>query len=115
MSATTIEVRDFFGLFELDDAGTVLYSRVDHGGSNGTNGSNLTGHNFFKEILPCENREELKRRIRRFVTSEVQVDNFIFNCRINNDSMVVRIMLARISERTGGEKTKSILVHIRKP
>ncbi|HKS27167.1 MAG TPA: hypothetical protein VJS44_05080 [Pyrinomonadaceae bacterium] len=116
MNASQIEERNFFGLFELDDAGTVLYSRVEPDGrsSNGA-GASLTGQNFFKEIVPCVNGEELRRRITRFASSEIQADNFIFNCQIENAPLTVRVLLARISERSNGEKTKSILVHIRKP
>lgn len=116
MNTLLTEERDFFGLFELDDAGTVLYSRVEPG-SRSTNGEgqSLTGHNFFREIVTCENREELRKRIARFAASEIQADNFMFNCRVNSGFMAVRVMLARISERSNGEKTKSLLVHIRKP
>lgn len=117
MNASQIEERNFFGLFELDDAGIVLYSRIEPDGrsKDAAGTRSLAGQNFFKEIVPCENGDELRRRITRFAASEVQADNFIFQCRINSDSVAVKVLLARISERSNGEKTKSILVHIRKP
>jgi hypothetical protein len=114
MNAALLEEQSFFGLFELDDSGIVLYSRIEvDGRSNGT-GANLAGQNFFKEIAPFENIEEFRRRVASFVRSDGQADNFIFTCRINNGSLPVRVLLARIRERSHGAQTKSILVHIRK-
>jgi hypothetical protein len=114
MNTSLAEEQGFFGLFELDDSGTVLYSRIEiDGRSNGT-GTSLTGQNFFKEVAPFQNIEEFRHRITKFAQSDAQADNFIFTCRINDGSMPVRVLLARIRERSNQDHTKSILVHIRK-
>jgi hypothetical protein len=114
MNTSLLEERNFFGLFELDDSGTVLYSRIEANARPNGEESHLTGQNFFQEIVPFENKEEFRRRVARFARSQMQADNFIFNCRINNGSLPVRVLLARISDRSGRDHTKSILVHIRK-
>lgn len=114
MGTSLVEERSFFGLFELDDSGTVLYSRIEVDGRSDATATSLTGQNFFKEIAPFDNVEEFRQRIAGFARSAAQADNFIFTCRINRGLMPVRVLLARIRERSNGEQTKSILVHIRK-
>jgi hypothetical protein len=114
MNTSPVAERNFFGLFELDDAGTVLYSKAESDTNADKEGVNLAGHNVFKEVLACENGEELQRRINRFIAGEAQSDNFLFHCRNNNGMAPVRVLRTRIRERSNGEKMKSILVHIRK-
>jgi hypothetical protein len=114
MNASLLEDRKFFGLFELNDEGMVLYSRIEPDGRTDISERALTGKNFFEEIVSFENMEEFRTRINRFNQSERQADNFIFTCLIDGDSLPVRVLLARIREQSNGQKTKSILVHIRK-
>ncbi len=114
MSTLLLEQQNYFGLFELDDSGTVLYSRVEPDGRSDMKGPDVAGQNFFKEVLPFENGEEFRRRILKFIKSSAEADSFIFNCRINSMSMPVRVLLARISNRGDNDQTKSILLHIRK-
>jgi hypothetical protein len=102
------------GLFELDPAGTVLYSRMETDGRSSAAALDVAGHNFFDEVAPFENAEELRLRISSFTRGECQADNFQFTCRFNDDFLPVKVLLARIRERTNGRRTKSILVHIRK-
>lgn len=114
MNTSLVAEQSFFGLFELDDSGTVLYCRIEVDSRSDGTTTNLTGQNFYKEIAPFDNIEEFRQRIARFARSPAQADNFIFTCRINRGSMPVRVLLARIRERSNVEQTKSILVHIRK-
>ena len=114
MNASMLDQQKLFGLFELDAAGTVLYSRIEIDGRAGGAGPNVAGYNFFDEIVPFENADELRRRIKSFTRGDVQADNFNFTCRFNDDSLAVKVLLARIRERSNGNHTKSILVHIRK-
>jgi len=114
MSTSLLEQQNYFGLFELDDSGTVLYSRVEPDGRSDRKGPDVTGQNFFKEVVPFENREEFRQRIAEFSRSGTQADNFTFNCRMESAHLPVRVLLARIRERTDGNQKKSILLHIRK-
>jgi hypothetical protein len=114
MNTLLLEEANFFGLFELDDSGTVLYSRIEADDRSHVEEAHLTGLDFFNQIVPFENKEEFRQRIARFARSQIQADHFIFNCRINNGSLPVRVLLARIRERSDAGQLKSILVHIRK-
>jgi len=103
-----------FGLFELDPAGTVLYSRMEPEGDANGAASDVAGRNFYDEVAPFENAEELRRRILDFTDSGRQADNFHFACLCDGGPLTVKVLLARIRERSNGSRTKSILVHIRK-
>lgn len=114
MSNPLLDPQKLFGLFELNPAGTVLYSRIEPDGSSSGAGPDVAGRNFFDEVVPFENVDEFRERITRFTSSDGQVGNFNFVCRLNDESLSVRVLLARIRERTDGNHTKSVLVHIRK-
>jgi hypothetical protein len=114
MSASLLNQQGLFGLFELDPAGTVLYSRLEPDGAAGGVAPDAAGLNFFDEVAPFENAEELRRRIAAFSKGEGQADSFHFTCQCDGGPQPVKVLLARIRERSNGKKTKSILVHIRK-
>lgn len=114
MRTSLLDQQKLFGLFELDPAGTVLYSRIEPDGNSSDTGMSVAGHNFFDEVIPFENVEEFRERISHFTNGDVQVGNFNFVCQLNDESLPVRVLLARIRERSNGEHTKSVLVHIRK-
>lgn len=105
-----------FGLFEIDPAGTVLYSRVERdGGAPVAAGPDVAGRNFYDELAPFLNVEEFRRRVSAFTRGESPADNFNFDCRLDGGgTLPVRVLLARVRERSGGDRTKSVLVHIRK-
>lgn len=114
MSTSLLEQQTYFGLFELDDRGTVLYSRVEQDGRKDVKGPDVTGQNFFNEIALFDNSEEFRKRVADFIKSDAGADHFIFNCRINSSLLPVKVLLARIRERTNSNQTKSVLIHIRK-
>jgi hypothetical protein len=114
MSASLLNQQKLFGLFELDPLGTVLYSRIEPDGVSHETAPNVAGHNFYKEVAPFDNMEEFRRRISDFAHSDGQADSFRFTCQCDGGSLPVKVLLARICERSSGKRTKSILVHIRK-
>jgi hypothetical protein len=114
MNASLLNQQKLFGLFELDPAGTVLYSRVEPDKDSKTSAPNVEGHDFFNEIAPFQNAEELRLRIRDFTNSGVHADNFHFTCLCDDGPLLVKVLLARIRERSDDKRTKSILMHIRK-
>ena len=114
MSTALLDQQKPFGLFELDPLGTVLYSRIEPEDAALEEVPNVAGHNFFDEVAPFENADELRRRISNFLDSDEQAENFHFTCQCATGPLPVKALLARIRERSGGEQTKSILVHIRK-
>jgi hypothetical protein len=115
MSMATQLQQKCFGLFELDSTGKVLYSRMERDGVGaGAFSPELTGRNFYTEVVPFKNVGEFQRRLDSFSRSSQQADSIHFTCDYEDGPLAVKILLARIRERTEQAVTKSILVHIRK-
>jgi hypothetical protein len=105
----------FYGLVELDPSGTVLYSRVERdGAASGRSGPDLTGLNFYTEVAPFRNVGEFHRQLDSFSRGQQPACSLDFTCEYDDGPLTVRILLARIRERSELNTTKSILVHIRK-
>lgn len=103
-----------FGLFELDLMGTVMYSKVDPKNSSVNLPQDLTGLNFFDEVSPFQNSEEIRRRFRYFAKSSDSADKFTFTYQADEQPMEVKVMLTQISEREFNGSEKFIIVDIRK-
>ncbi len=118
MSATLLGEQKLFGLFEIDDAGTVLYSRIEPDGEprrdTAATVPDVAGRNFYEEVVSFENVEEFRRRVTQFALSTSPADNFYFDCRYEGAELPVRVLLARVRERVNHERTKSVLLHIRR-
>jgi hypothetical protein len=114
MSASLLTEEKLFGLYELDAAGTVLYYRVEPNGEPGETRPDISGLNFYDEVAHFENVEEFRRRVTQFTRSASPADNFDFDCRYEGCAQPVKVLLARIRERVNNDRTKSVLVHIRK-
>jgi hypothetical protein len=114
MSRLLLAQQKLFGLLELDAAGTVLYSRLECDDNLGTPALELAGLNFFSEVVPFLNVEEFHQRLDTFNRGSEHANSFVFNCDYADGAVPVRVLLARIRERTNGDPTKSLLVHIKK-
>ena len=113
MSVTMTQPR-LFGMFELDAANTVLYSRVETGGrGDEVPAPDLSGRGLFEGGGPFANAEELRRRINSFRSNGAQADSFDFTCEYADGPVPVRVLLARVRECSDRESTKSVLIHIR--
>lgn len=104
---------EIFGLFELSDEGTVLYSRADAPRAAERSPENV-GRNFFDEVAPFENTEEFRRCLNRFIQGNYPSESFNFNCQINNQNIPAKVMLVRIIERSNEERAKTTIVDIRR-
>ena len=114
MSRSILARQKLFGLLELDAAGTVLYSRIEPEGGTDCPPSDVTGHNFYSEVAPFLNVEEFHYRLDIFGSGSEHAYSFVFNCDYADGSVPVRVLLARVRERTNGDHTQSLLVHIKK-
>jgi photoactive yellow protein len=103
-----------FGLFELDTAGTVKYSRIEAGNAMLNSSSGLIGLNFFDEVAPFKNTEELRQRFRYFANSSTAAEKFNFSCHFNGSPTEVKVMLTQINEREFDANSKLIILDIRK-
>jgi hypothetical protein len=106
----------FYGLVELDAAGTVLYYRVEGDGGRAGLGPalDLTGLNFYTEVAPFRNVGDFRRMLDSFGSSKQPASSLDFVCDYEDGPLAVRVLLARIRERASADATKSILVHVRK-
>lgn len=102
--------RKLFGLVELDAAGTVLYTRFEADGAT----PDYTGRNFYTEVAPFSNVVEFRSRLDQFSRGSQPALSFDFTCDYEDGPVPVRVLLARIRERSQLDETKSILVHIRR-
>jgi photoactive yellow protein len=115
MSASVIIVSEkFFGLLELGADGTVLYSRVESEGGGRHPAADITGRNFFSEVAPFLNVGEFREHLDDFRRSSRQANSIHFNCQYEDGPVLVKVLLARVRERSEHDVTKSVLVHIRK-
>ena len=101
-------------LFELSDSGTVLYCRTNLNQQLNGISKEAVGRNFFDEVPPFENAEELRPLLSHFVKSDYSTGRFTFACRIKNRIVPTKIMLVRLAEQSGGEGAKTTIVDIRK-
>lgn len=101
------------GLFEINDAGTVLYCRTTPE-KIFSEKSAAVGRNFFDEVAPFENMEELRWRFNSFIKSCALNENFSFNCRIKSQNIPAKVLLMRIPEQFHNERTDTTIVDIRK-
>lgn len=114
MSTSPVASNNFFGLLELDYAGTVLYSRLD-GAVGKAMAADICGSNFYTEVAPFENVEEFRQCLGRFAEADNPAESFFFDCRCHDGRVVpVRVLLARMRQRADGRPTDSVLVQIRK-
>ena len=101
---------DIIGLFELDNSGTVLYRRpVENNVLLGCSEPQAVGKDFFQDVVSFQNRDDLKRYFKRFVTSDRSVDNFIFDCLCNDETIKTRISMTRGSE-SGSDRNANIVI-----
>ena len=110
MSAWLLTAQELLGLFELDDAGKVLYYRMDSAGMS----PDMTGHNFYDEVASFKNVEEFRRCVTDFTRGAKVADSFYFDCHYDRSDHPIRVLLARIRESVNRNNTKSVLVHIRR-
>lgn len=101
-----------FGLFELDTAGTVMYSKVDPHTSSVNPATSLIGRNFFDELASFENVAEIHQRFRYFAKGSDAAEKFTFTYLYERQPVAVKVMLMQISQREYDERGKVIIVDI---
>jgi hypothetical protein len=105
-----------YGLLELDEAGKVLYFRSENKGLLVTPESEIVGCNFFTDIKAVAVAVEFQKQIKEFRRSRTPAHSFTFIFVLKHRRLPVRVLLARVHERSAGGGTasvESVLVHIR--
>jgi hypothetical protein len=114
MSAPAPMSQKFFGLIELGADGTVLYSRIESDGGGHSSAAEVTGRNFFSEVASFLNVGEFRECLDCFRRGSQQAASIPFICQYEDGPVKVKVLLARMQERSAHDVSKSLLVHIRK-
>ncbi|HEX6184972.1 MAG TPA: response regulator [Pyrinomonadaceae bacterium] len=112
-NALSSAAQKLYGLIEIDQAGTVLYTRFEGEGADFFSARDFTGRNFYAEVAPFKNVAEFRQRLDDFKRGTHAAHSINFTCEYADGPLAVRVLLTRIRERTERDVTKSILVHIR--
>ncbi len=101
------------GLFELNNDGTVIYSRFRQNNQLFNPNSEMVGRNFFEEIAGFENVCDLRRIFNTFVTSDKFTDNFVFDCLFPDEIIRVHVLLVRAIENSFPNPADIVILDIR--
>ena len=102
-----------FGLIEIDATGTILYYKPEQIENSYTSPSEIVGRNFFTEITPVAQAREFQDLIKSFGRNHAPATSFNFTFVNAHGTLPVRVLLARIHEQSGLDRTESLFVHIR--
>lgn len=114
MSSTILLQQKLFGLLELDAEGKVLYSRIEMEDNSRGSSADVTGHDFYSEVASFLNVKEFQQCVDDFNRSSKRASSFVFNCDYADSIVPVRVLLARIRQRTNNNRLQSLLMHIKK-
>jgi hypothetical protein len=113
MKNTQDKYLQLFGLFELDDAGTILYSRPGENGGQ-QDGHSVVGKNFFDELGGIDNDDLLRRHFRKFLESNRPVDSFIFDGVFSETPVRAKVLMARGYEAREDSASGIVIMDIKK-
>ena len=103
---------DVFGLYELSNDGTVLYSRA-RSDNHTADAKPVVGRDFFYEIFDCKNMEDLRRHFRSFITTDRSADSFIFDCFFEREVIRTKIFMTRAYENDQDHSNGIVILDIR--
>jgi len=100
-----------FGLYELDAAGTILYS-LPHNGARPQ--PSMVGSNFFEEIDAIENAERLRSGIKSFIRSNRSVGSFTFESGFHDGGIKAKVLLTRGHETQNDSVAGIVIMDIKR-
>jgi hypothetical protein len=101
-------------LVELDPEGTVLFLKWNEEEKLPHSPNELVGRNFFSEVAPFENISELRDRFETFHCGSSSTNSFSFNCKYEDRSERVRVLLARLRADPVPGRSGAVLMYIKK-
>lgn len=96
-----------FGIYELDNAGTILYSRPYETPPPSVARPSIVGQNFFDEVTDGENAECLRRHFKTFLSSRRSVDSFVFEDAVR---VKTRVLMTRGHETQEHDPAAGIVI-----
>ena len=103
-----------FGLYELSDDGTILYSRSRTENGLRQPSTEFIGRDFFRDIARFENTEDLRGHFRRFITGDRPVDNFDFVCVEGSEAIRTKVFLTRAYDTDHDHEGDIVVMDIRR-
>ena len=100
----------FFGIYELDSAGTILYSRSHE---DAQPPPSIVGTNFFEEIEPFENADRLRSGIKSFMSGRQSVGSFFFEGIFEESRIKAKILLTRGHETQDDSVSGIVIMDIK--
>jgi hypothetical protein len=104
---------DVFGLYELSRDGTVLYSRPRREDGLRDAEQAIIGRDFFRDIFPCRNMEDLRRHFRQFITGDQSVNTFVFECLFEQKVVRTKVFMTRAYENDHDHVGGIVIMDIR--
>jgi methyl-accepting chemotaxis protein len=101
-----------FGLLELDARGIVVRYSPAIEQDAPVREQDILGRNFFTEVAPCEQVSEVKSRFLAFMAFGDAVQKFSITLPVEQQSIKIQIMLARVTERLEQGRERLALVRI---
>ncbi len=111
MSSFSLTLPKLFGLLELDQRGTVIFSKLE-GDEKIPGAMDVVGRNFFSEVANFANVAEFRQHFEIFDNDHQPSSSFNFNCDYGDGAVSVSVLLARL--RGDAKYPGSVLVYIKK-
>jgi hypothetical protein len=113
LSGPTMREPDFFGIFELNEAGTVLYSRLQNPEAKGERPRPAVGCNFFEELAGFASCDQLRSKFRNFFKSRQAFETFYLDCGPGTERDSARILMTKGHEYSS-DPSQFVVLDIRK-
>lgn len=101
------------GLVEMDMSGTILYYNRESNDASVGNAPDIVGRNFFTDVVPVSCSPEFRELVKRFCDSHAPSSSFNCTVPLGDRLIPVRVLLARLHERSEGSTRESVIVHIK--
>ena len=105
---------EVFGLYELADDGTILYSRPRVADGLHDPQPGIIGRDFFRDVFPCRNIDDLRRHFRRFITEAKPNDTFVFDGLFEEEIVRAKILMTRAFEHDQDHAGGIVIMDIRR-
>lgn len=102
------------GLIEIDGGGTVRLYKPEWSDGASLPVPSIVGRNLCADIVPAANGGEFRARLDGFKASRAQAGSFNITFTFGRDRLPVRVLLARMYDRTEHGGTELTLIHIRR-
>lgn len=102
-----------YWLFELEDDGTVIYSRPAVLKAEGTRTVAMEGQNFFEEPLGFEDIARYRQNFQSFIKSNRAAATFTWRCSAAGGSRDARVQMTRAYQTGTFPPTGVVMVEIR--